>query len=148
LGALVVVMLLVPFGLRMIDARYGADDLQPAYLPSLEGPRARAPFDPFHRHDIARLSPELVIIGDSMAGTRIDPALLSELSGRRVYALLQAASGPAFWYLSLKNWVIPSGAAPKYVFVFFRDTNLTDVMFRLDEVYRGHLDRAALEAEG
>lgn len=148
LAALVALMLLVPFGLRLIDARYGADDLQPPYLPSLEGPRAREPFDPFHRHHLARLRPEIVIIGDSMAGTRIDPALLSELSGKRVYALLQAASGPAFWYLALKNWVIPSGASPTYVFVFFRDTNLTDVMFRLDESYRAHLDRAAHDAEG
>ncbi|HXG57235.1 MAG TPA: hypothetical protein VNJ03_17785 [Vicinamibacterales bacterium] len=148
LAVLVVVMLLVPFGLRLIDARYGADDRHPSYLPSLEAFRARDPFDPFHRHHIARLRPELVILGDSMAGTRIDPAVLAELSGKRVYTLLQAASGPAFWYLAIKNWIIPSGAAPKYVFVFFRDTNLTDVMFRLDETYRAHLDRAAHDSEG
>ena len=50
--------------------------------------------------------------------------------------LLQPGSGSAFWYLALKNWVIASGIRPRVV-VFFRDTNLTDVMFRLDEQFRG-----------
>ena len=31
--------------------------------------------------------------------------------------------------------------------IFFRDTNLTDVMFRLDEQFRWSLDLAALEKE-
>ena len=33
------------------------------------------------------------------------------------------------------------------VFIFFRDTNLTDVMFRLDEQFRWALDLAALDRE-
>ena len=140
-------MLLVPFGLRAMDARYGSRDAVPSYLPALEDPRPRLPFDRFHLDDMARLRPELVVIGDSMAGTRIDLRLLTELSGKRVYGILQAASGPAFWYLAIRNWVIPSGATPKFVFIFFRDTNLTDVMFRLDEVYGGHLDPAAHDRE-
>jgi hypothetical protein len=147
LAAVLVTMLLVPFGLRSLDARYGTRDAVPSYLPSLEYQRARTPFDRFHLDDLARLRPEIIVIGDSMAGTRIDPRILSELSGKRSYAILQAASGSAFWYLALKNWVIPSGAAPGVVFVFFRDTNLTDVMFRLDDAYRGHLDRAAHDRE-
>ncbi|MEO5896396.1 MAG: hypothetical protein ABIS06_11905 [Vicinamibacterales bacterium] len=147
LAALLVTMLLVPFGLRPLDARYGTRDAVASYLPSLENPRARVPFDRFHLDDMARIRPELVVIGDSMAGSRIDPRLLAELSGTRTYAILQAASGSAFWYLAIKNWVNPSGITPRTVFMFFLDTNLTDVMFRLDDVYRAHLDRAAHERE-
>ena len=65
------------------------------------------------------------------------------LAGRPSALLLQPGSGSAFWYLALKNWVIASGIHPHVVFVFFRDTNLTDVLFRLDEQFRWSLDRVA-----
>jgi len=45
----------------------------------------------------------------------------------------------------LKNWVIPSRIHPKAVIVFFRDTNLTNVMFRIDATWA--LDTAALDRE-
>ena len=61
--------------------------------------------------------------------------------------LLQAGSGSAFWYLALKNWVIASGIRPRVVFIFFRDTNLTDVMFRLDDQFRWSLDMVAGDRE-
>ena len=54
-------------------------------------------------------NPEWVFIGDSMLGTRIHPQLLGELSGhgdRNVEFLFQAASGPAWWYLSFKNQLV------------------------------------------
>jgi hypothetical protein len=44
-----------------------------------------------------------------------------------------------------KNWVIASGIRPKAVFVFFRDTNLTNVLFRIDATWS--LDTAALARE-
>ena len=144
LAALVALTLLVPFGVRGLDRRYGPSDLASAYLPALEGPRARTPFDRFPFDRMAHYRPELVVIGDSMAGTRIDPAVLEQLSGRRVFAVLHPGSGSAFWYLALKNWVIASGVRPRCVFIFFRDANLTDVMFRLDPAI---VDRVALDRE-
>ena len=42
---------------------------------------------------------------------------------------------------------IASGIRPRVVFIFFRDTNLTDVMFRLDEQFRWALDLVALDRE-
>ena len=144
LAALVALTLLVPFGVRALDARYGPHDLVPTYLPAFEGPRARVPFDRFPFDRMVHLRPELVVIGDSMAGTRIDPGALEELSGKRVFAILHPGSGSAFWYLALKNWVIASGVRPQAVFVFFRDTNLTDVMFRFDTAIT---DRVALDTE-
>jgi hypothetical protein len=91
------------------------------------------------------MKPTWVVIGDSMAGSRVDPALLARLTGGVTAPLLYAGSGPAWWYLVLKNWVIPSRIHPKAVFVFFRDTNLTNVMFRIDATWA--LDTAALDRE-
>src|SRR4029450_950467 len=92
--------------------------------------------------DLARMQPAFVVIGDSMAGSRIDPAVFTRASGQSVPPPLYARSGPAWWYLALKNWVIASGIRPKAVFIFFRDTNLTNVLFRIDATWS--LDTAAL----
>ena len=65
-----------------------------------------------------------------------------------VALLASPATGPAYWYLALKNHVVASGVRPRVVFVFFRDTNLTDTMFRLTSQYGGGwLDDVALDAE-
>ena len=148
LSTLAALLLVVPLGIRVLSAWHGGPELPPSYLPALEGPRARqATFEATRISDLQRLNPGYVVIGDSMAGTRIDERRLGELSGTPVAPLLQAGSGSAFWYLALKNWVIASGIKPRVVFIFFRDTNLTDVMFRLDEQFRWSLDLAAGERE-
>ena len=113
-----------------------------SFLPAYESSRQREPFDPDPISDLARLKPGYVVIGDSMAG-RIDVRRLAQLSGRPVAPLLQAGSGSAYWYLALKNWVVASDIKPRAVFIF-RDTNLTDVLFRLSP---WTLDRVARERE-
>jgi len=125
-------LLLLPFGFRLANRVHPAPGMQPSYLPAIEGPRERAPFDAGPISDLARMNPGFVVIGDSMAGSRIDPAVLARLTARPVAPLLYAGSGPAWWYLVLENWVIPSGIHPRCVFIFFRDTNLTNVLFRID----------------
>jgi hypothetical protein len=148
LSALIFITLVVPAVIPMANnARHHGPALPATYLPALEGPRERGAFDQDRIPDLRRLQPGYVVIGDSMAGTRVDERRLGELSGRPVAPLLQAGSGPAFWYLVLKNWVIASGIEPRLVLIFFRDANLTDVMFRLDEQFRWALDLAALERE-
>ena len=147
LSALILITLVVPAVIPIANARHAAQPLPPTYLPALEGPRERAPFAADRIPDLRRLQPGYVVIGDSMAGTRIDDRRLVELTGVQVAPLLQAGSGSAFWYLALKNWVIASGIRPRMVLIFFRDTNLTDVMFRLDEQFRWALDYAALDRE-
>ena len=85
-----------------------------------------APFDAEPVENLRQLNPSWVIIGDSMAGSRIDVPLFTAphiAAGRAV--VVCAGSGSAWWYLALKNWVIPSAIHPRAVFVFFRDTNLT-----------------------
>ena len=143
LVCLVVLMLAVPLVIRVANARRGVRAPVSTYLPAAESPRERAPFDPDPVSDLQHLNPAYVVIGDSMAG-RIDVRRLGALTGKRVAPLLQTGSGSAYWYLALKNWVIASRIKPRVVFVFFRDTNLTDVMFRLNS---GLLDRVALERE-
>jgi hypothetical protein len=147
LAALVVIALVVSSVIPLANAWQATERLPPTYLPALEGPRARAAFDANRIPDLQRLQPGDVIIGDSMAGTRIDERRLSELAHTPIAPLLQPGSGSAFWYLALKNWVIASGVKPRMVLIFFRDTNLTDLMFRLDEQYRWSLDLAARDRE-
>lgn len=143
LTALIILTFLLPLSLRVITATAVGEPPRLPYLPVFEGTR-EIPFNADRLDELQRLKPGAVIIGDSMAGTRIDDRLLGRLSGRPVALLLQAGSGSVFWYLALKNWVIPSGIKPRTVFIFFRDTNLTDTMFRLDEQALGHV---ALERE-
>ena len=138
-------MLLLPLALRAAAARRPSQPLPSTYLPALEGPRQREPFDTDRIPALQRLDPAWVVIGDSMAGSRIDPALLAHATGGRVAPLLYAGSGPAWWYLALKNWVIPSRTHPRAVLVFFRDTNLTSVLFRIEANWV--LDTAALPEE-
>jgi hypothetical protein len=138
-------LLLIPLGLRAANRLYAAPGLKPSYLPAIEGPRDRVSFEAGRVPALAGMNPTWVVIGDSMAGSRIDPGLLTSLTGGQTAPLFYAGSGPAWWYLALKNWVIPSGIRPKAVMVFFRDTNLTNVMFRIDATWA--LDTAALDRE-
>jgi hypothetical protein len=128
-------LLVLPLGLRAANRLHPAPHLQASYLPALSGPRERQPFDAGRISDLARMNPGIVVIGDSRAGSRIDPALLDQLTGQRTAPILYAGSGPAWWYLALKNWVIASGVRPRAVVVFFRDTNLTNVLFRIDATW-------------
>lgn len=142
----VVLALAVPFGLRPVASRL-TTEAAPSYLPSLDPFLERAPFDPSIGEQLRRIRPEFVFIGDSMLGSRIDPQYLSERLGRRAWWVMQPGTGSAYWYLALKNVVLGNGLRPKTVFVFFRDENLTDVMFRLDPAYRWALDRIAHDRE-
>jgi len=144
--AVAVLTLAVPAAIRFVHGRSAEATARVPYLPVFPGHRS-SPFHAARIPELQRMNPGAVVIGDSMAGTRIDERVLSQLSGVPVAPLLQAGSGSAFWYLALKNWVVASGIKPRVVFVFFRDTNLTDVMFRLDDQYRWSLDMVAGDTE-
>lgn len=140
-------LLVFPLGIRVVNRLHHAPALQPTYLPAIEGPRQRLPFDPAPVGDLAGMNPGYVVIGDSMAGSRIEPKLLSQLTQTSIAPLLQPGTGSAWWYLALKNWVIPARLHPRCTFIFFRDTNLTNALFRLDDQYRWSLDKVAHERE-
>jgi hypothetical protein len=141
LVVIVAALAVVPLSLRAVNGFTNFAGRNRSYLPSLESRPSRKAFNPKSIDDLRYADPAWVFIGDSMLGTRIHPMLLGELSGagdRNVSFLFQAASGPAWWYLTYKNHLVASGVKPRMTFFFFRDTNLTDTMFRL----RNHLGEA------
>lgn len=118
----------------------------PSYLPSVEAARVRLPFEDGHLERLGPMQPGVVIIGDSMVG-RVHAEHLDGLLGVPVAPIIQLASSSGFWYLALKNWVVASGITPQWTLVMFRDTNLTDLMFRLLEGHREKLDTVARDLE-
>jgi hypothetical protein len=141
---------LAPLLLPAIN-RAVADELPGlGYLPALKLRRPHVAFNPQPIADLQYGKPTWVFIGDSMLGTRIEPLHLGEMSSTHdelVSMLYHAATGPAWWYLAFKNHLIASGLKPRAVFVFFRDTNLTDTLFRLESLYGAALDGVAHEEE-
>jgi hypothetical protein len=73
---------------------------------------------------------DVVVIGNSMAYSSIDPALLSALSGRRAALVGMANSHAVHWYLALKNVVAARTPPPRTVFVFSQDAQLLEVSAR------------------
>lgn len=142
----------MPLSLRAINRLAIGPPPSLGYLPSLELRRGHNAMRTEVLDDLRHGRPTWVFIGDSMMGTRIDPRYLGEISTTHdelVSFLFHPATGPAWWYLAFKNHLVASGVKPRVVFVFFRDTNLTDTMFRLESLYgRGFgLDDVALPIE-
>jgi hypothetical protein len=97
--------------------------------PSRPGPgrlTGLSAFDPGPREALSAAPPDYVILGNSMAYTNIDPALLGRLTGdRRVAMLAWPSSSTEHWYLALKNYVAAARVKPRAVVVLFRDTELS-----------------------
>lgn len=127
-----------PLSLRAVNRAVIGDPPGLGYLPSLELRRRHGDFKASVIDDLQYGKPTWVFIGDSMMGTRIDPLYLGQISSTHdetVGFLFHPATGPAWWYLAFKNHLIASGIKTRAVFVFFRDTNLTDTSFRLESLY-------------
>lgn len=84
----------MPLGLRPIAARVSAG-APLSYLPALETFRERVPYDRTFREDIRRIHPEFVFIGDSMLGSRIDPAHMRRTINRQTWWVMQPGTGSA-----------------------------------------------------
>jgi hypothetical protein len=114
------------------------------YLPTIETPRPREPFDQAAAAALREAQPEYVVIGDSMAGIRIDPRHLSRITGRSVAGLFTPGTPVAYWYLQLKNLVANNGlTSMRGAIFFFRDDQLTTQV----EVTGPILDRVARDEE-
>ncbi len=138
--------LTLPLGLRALNTLAPTAGLAPSYLPTIEEPRIREPFDEETAATWREARPDFAVIGDSMAGTRIDPRHLSHLiSGRGVGALLHPGSSVAYWYLTFKNMVVENPPVRvKAAIFFFRDDQLT---LAFQRVTPGTLDRVARDHE-
>jgi len=145
--ALVVVAAATPLLWRVVVDRFGPSlSGTPSYLPSAESVRVRRPFDAGPIWGLQNMNPGIVVIGDSMAG-RVDPDRLGQITNVPIAPILRNATGSGYWYLAFKNYVVASKITPERTVIFFRDTNLTDLMFRLLGDYHEVLDEVAVESE-
>jgi hypothetical protein len=144
LCAVVAGAVLLPLGLRAVNAALPDAGVGPSYVPTVETPRPREPFDEAAAAALREAQPEYVVIGDSMAGVRIDPRHLSRATGRSVAGLFRPGSPVAYWYLQLKNLVADNRlTSVRGAVFFFRDDQLTSQV----EVTGPILDPVARESE-
>ena len=145
--AIAATILGVPLAWRVVVRRWAPVSTErPSYLPSVEAPRPRRPFRSLPIEELQDMRPGYVVIGDSMAG-RVHPDRLGELTGESVAPIIQVSTGSGRWFLLFKNYVVASQVKPKYTFVYFRDTNLTDVTWRLLGDQQAGTDEAAMDYE-
>jgi hypothetical protein len=136
--------LVVPFGLRAVNGALPGAEIRESYVPTFEAPRPREPFDEATAETLRSAQPEFVIIGDSMAGVRVDPGHLSRMMGKSVAGLFHPGSPVAYWYLELKNFIIENQLTRvRGVIFFFRDDQLTTQV----EISPLLLDRVARDEE-
>jgi hypothetical protein len=137
-------VLVVPLGLRAINSALPGADVRDSYLPSVETPRPREPFDQETATVVRDSQPHYVVIGDSMAGIRIDPLQLTRAARVNVIGLYQQGSPVAYWYLVFKNLVAENGlSGVRGAIFFFRDDQLTTQV----QAATGSLDRVARDRE-
>ena len=137
-------IVVVPLGLRAVNGALPGAAVRDSYLPSVETPRPREPFDQETADAVREANPLFVVIGDSMAGIRIDPRQLSRQAHTSVVGLYQQGSPVAYWYLALKNLVVENGLKNvRGAILFFRDDQLTTQV----QVAPGSLDRVARDRE-
>jgi len=136
--------LVIPLGLRAINSALPGADIRESYVPTMEPPRGREPFDEETAAALRIAQPEYVLIGDSMAGVRINPGHLSRLTGHGSVGLFHPGSPVAYWYLAFKNFVVENDQRHiRGVTFFFRDDQLTRQVIVNSLV----LDRVARERE-
>jgi hypothetical protein len=134
----------VPLGLRALNRALPGADVRDSYLPTVETPRPREPFDQATADAVRQVQPQFVVIGDSMAGIRIDPLQLSRQAHTQVVGLYQQGSPVAYWYLAFKNLAVENDLKSlRGAIFFFRDDQLTSQV----QVAPGSLDRVARDRE-
>ena len=93
---------------------------------------------------IARIEakkPQYIFIGNSMLDSRISTYYFNKLTGTRSLSFWEGGAMSAVWYLLLKNVVVASEVRPETVFIFFRNTSLTEPFFRTEGKYRELLEK-------
>ncbi len=135
---------LIPLGLRAVNRILPGAEIRASFIPTFEPPRGREPFDEETARALRHAQPEFVVIGDSMAGGRINTGALSRAVESSVAGLFHPGSPVAYWYLSFKNFVVTNDLRNvRGVVFFFRDDQLTTQV----EVSSLQLDRVARESE-
>ena len=100
-----------------------------------------------HFKGIKESQAEIILLGDSVLYEGVDPALLSDLLDKPVYAMATPGSGTAAWYLQMKNVIFESPHRPQTIVVLFRNTMLTVPQYRTTGRYFALLDDYATKNE-
>jgi hypothetical protein len=93
------------------------------------------------KKELKKSKPDLLVVGDSMASTRLDQDLLTEISGKTSVVFSPGGSGSGSWYLYLKNVLAESEHRPKTVVLMFRDNQLTWPHLRATGAYAAQIRR-------
>jgi hypothetical protein len=111
--------------------------------PKKLGPKFNNEMRTQYRTDIEAKNANLVLVGDSILATSVDPAQLEQLTGESTYSMGIPGSASAGWYLAMKNIIVKSTHKPKYVVIVFRDTILTAPGYRVNGKYFTLVDMLA-----
>jgi hypothetical protein len=111
------------------------------------GPAPRRPFDEKPLRLMKKEHPRVVLLGDSMLETRIDPKVLNRVSGQPCFVLAQPGSSSATWYLMLKNLIAVQSTPPRTVIIFYRNRQLTLPTHRAEGEYRKSMEPYMADAE-
>jgi len=111
------------------------------------GSEAKRPFDESPERRLAKERPAIVLLGDSMLETRIEPRRLNELAHQRCSVLSQSGSSSAMWFLMLKNILGELKPPPRWAVIFFRDRQLTVPAYRTEGGYRPTMESYMRDSE-
>ncbi|MBU0762460.1 MAG: hypothetical protein KKD39_05490 [Candidatus Altiarchaeota archaeon] len=98
-------------------------------------------FNPKYLDKIISEKPDLVLIGNSMLGYNVNETVLEQKLAnyceREVNVVFITSGGQmsAWWYLVLKNHVLPANISKTPVGVFYRDRNILDPKLRTNGIY-------------
>jgi hypothetical protein len=108
-------------------------------------PRPRQAFNAPLRARLAKLQPEVILIGNSMVNSRFSEEELARLiAPKRVAVLGIGGSKSAFWYLLLKNVILPV-SKPRKILLFYRRQELTTPTDRALGIEHDRLARVTVE---
>ena len=111
--------------------------------PKPAGPIFHPAFRTIYQQDIDKRRPDIVLLGDSLAASNVDPNLLSNMLDKTVYDISISGSPSALWYLVIKNNILLAKHKPAYLIIVFRDTMLTTPDYRVQGSYFDQINEFA-----
>lgn len=114
-------------------------------LSRIAPPEPRQPFNEELKRRLRRMKPDVVLLGNSMVNSRFsEPELERLLAPRRAAVIGVGGSKSAFWYLALKNVILPA-SKPREILLFYRRRELTTPWDRATGPEHRRLDRVTPE---
>lgn len=97
--------------------------------------------------ELEEIQPDLIFIGNSMVPSRIDKTHIKKSTGKTGYIIYRGGIMSSVWYLIVKNIVAVSNVKTEAVYIFFRDTYLTEPHYRSTETFKQYIDWYSSENE-